>query len=653
MNDLNSGMDEEELKTIVSAEINNSIGYLNGELEGARIESIDRYFGRPLGNELEGRSKVISTDVFDVVEGVLPHIMKLFVSGDQVVRFQPMGPEDEEAADQATDVINHIFMRQNNGYLTIHNAIKDALIQKNGFIKVWVEQEEQWKREQYNGIDEQTLPLILNDPEIEVISSEPYYHETIDPESGQPIVAVCYNVIAKRAENKRRYRVESVPPEEVIVSREARNLEDARMIGHRRRMTISDLREMGIEEEILDRLGSGENDIDLTNASLARNTVEEEIVGGELSIMNKEMALIWVTECYIRVDYDGDGIAEMRKIVVAGPGHELLSNDPWDSEQPFSTGSPIINPHRWVGLSLTDLSHEVQEVKTVLFRQMLDSLYHSNNPKYEVFEQGIIDPEELTTDRPGGIVRVTTQNAIRPLQTANTAQYALQGLEYLDQIKENRTGFNRYAQGTDANALNKTATGVNALQNAAMERILLFSRNLGETLIAPAFRKLYRLFVQYEDKDMVFRLRNQWVPIDPRTWNAEMDVSVEVGLGTGNRDQMVGQLNLLLDRQLNLLQIQGGPDGPLVKMENLYNTLEKLVQAMGLKTVEPYFANPASAEPQQPQQPDPAQIEMEQKAKESEQKHMVDMGKLQLEAQKLQLQAASLGLTQPQINGVQ
>jgi len=206
------------------------------------------------------------------------------------------------------------------------------------------------------------------------------------------------------------------------------------------------------------------------------------------------------------------------------------------------------------------------------------------------------------------------------LDTPLVAAQAFPMLEYIDGVREDRTGVTRYTQGLDADTLNKTATGINQIMTAAQQRVELIARVFAETGVKDLFRKILELVNRHQSAPRIIRLRNRWVPMDPREWNTQMDISISVGLGTGNKDQMLMHLRNLLDIQVQAIRMQGGVDGPLVRLENVYSTLAKLVENAGLKSADTYFTDPTqrpAAPPPPPATPppDPALAAVQQQAR--------------------------------------
>jgi len=620
-------MTESELKSILAAEIADSLAHLGGELAEQRRKALRYYLGEPFGNEVEGRSKVVSTDVSDTIEWILPSLLKIFTAGDDVVRFEPTGPEDDEVAKQATEYVNWIFNRDNGGFLVLYALFKDALLQKNGIAKVWWEEGETATRETYKRKSFEEMQLVLADPDVEPVEHSEYQDAgvVIGPQ-GLPVErrVIYHDFVVKRRRFAGAVRVIPVPPEEFLISRRARSIEEAPFVAHRLRKTVSELIEMGYDRDLIDRLPGAEDD-DPTGEQHERSAFDDE--QGDRTLAdgpNRAMREVWITECYVKADWDGDGIAERRKVTVAGSGPEILDNEPWDGPVPFISVTPILMPHRFFGLSIADLVMDLQLIKSTILRQILDNLYLSNNGRHIISDQ--VNLDDMLTSRPGGIVRLKNgampgQGHILPLDTPLVASQAFPMLEYIDGVRENRTGVTRYNQGLDADTLNKTATGINQIMSAAQQRIELIARVFAETGVKDLFRKILELVNRNQNAPRIIRLRNRWVPMDPREWSTQMDVSINVGLGTGNKDQMLLHLQNLLSIQVQAIRMQGGIDGPLVTLENVYNTLAKLVENAGLKSADPYFtapgARPAMPAPPQPApatSPDPAVVAVQQQA---------------------------------------
>ena len=630
-------MDDDKLKAVIQAEMYSATGSLlgsdgGGDLADQRRIAMDYYLSQPFGNEVEGRSQVIDSVVHDVVEAALPDLLELFTASDEIVRFEPEQPEDEEAAKQATDYINFIFTRDNPGFRILHWWFKDALLQKNGIVKVFWEETNEKKRHTFTGLSEDEVQLILNEEGV-----EPVEHE-VDEQTGLRDLTIL------RDNPQGRVRILPVPPEEFLIARRSVTMEDAPFIAHRLRKTISELIEAGYDPEIVEGIPS-HDEYEYNEERLARFNADDEWPV-DANGLDPAMRAVWITECYIKTDYDGDGVAEMRKITVAGPGYDILDNEPID-DNPFVDITPIPMPHKFFGMSLADETLDIQKVKSTILRQMLDNMYFTNNGRIAINER--VDLEDLLTNRPGGVVRIEGDgpigDAFHPVETAPIGNFAYQLLEYMDTIRESRTGITRYNQGMDADSLNKTAAGINMITQAANKRKQLIGRIFAETGVKVLMRKILHLVIAHQDKPRMIRLRNKWVPMDPRTWNAEMDVSIDVGLGFGTQESKMFAMQRLMEIQERIAMAQGGPNGPLVGWQEIRNGAAKFLEAMQEKNIEQFIRDPEDAseeEKQQMNQPQPspeaqaAQMEAQMKGQEMQVKAQEAQGKQQLEAAKLQ-----------------
>jgi len=595
-------MSDRELVAIAMAEVRDAVGYLgtSSDISDARADALRYYLGEPFGDEREGRSKVVSRDVADTVEWILPSLLRVFAAGDEVVRFEPVGLEDEEFAAQATDYINHIFAKDNPGFLVLYTWFKDALIQKNGIVKYWWEAREEVDVETYSGLSEGEFVSLATAPDAEVTE-----HSAAEDGSG------LHELKLRRVKREGRVRIEPVPPEEFLISRRARSLQDADFVGHRVFKTRSELIAAGYSRTVVEGLPTFV-DTDDTEEKQARWEDDEFRQSSSLDPM---MQTVEVVEAYLKVDTDGDGIAELMKVTLAGSeGGTLLDKESVDSI-PFAALCPVPMPHKFFGLSVADLVMDLQRIKSVLWRQMLDNLYLTNNPQREVvvgrLEKGGLD--DVLNSRVGGIIRVKQEGAVRELAVPHAAAASFPMLEYVDKVRDGRTGVSPALTGLDAAALsNQTATAVNQMASAANQRIELIARIFAETGVRDLFRGLLKLVVSHQDKARVVRLRGRWIEMDTALWNPDMDVTVEVGLGHGSRDQQMAYMLQVLNLQKEALAAGGMG---LVTPKHLYNALAKVVQWAGLKSVAPYFSDPAEAMAQQPQvpaepPPDPAAMQL-------------------------------------------
>jgi hypothetical protein len=579
---------DDEIKARLDEEIRGAVGYASSELSDQRKTALEYYYGEPFGNESEGRSSYVSRDVADTIEWIMPSLMRIFAGGDTIVKFEPQGPEDEKNAEQATDYVNYIFQRQNDGFLTLYTWFKDALLSKNGFVKVYWEEYTETKTDTYENLTDDEFALILQDGEPEVLEHTQYPGP----------MGMMHSAKLRRQSKSGKCCVVPVPPEEVLVSKNPiAPLNKNRFRAHRRRVTISELKEMGFED--VDDLA--DNEAQFNEEKIARFAVDETDSTGN-DEKDHASRQVWVAECFVDLDVDGDGIAEERTITMAG--NKILKNEEGTTAQ-LVTLTPIPLPHKLYGMSVADLVMDLQLLKSTVFRQILDNMYLANNGRYMALD-GMVNIDDLLTNRPGGIVRVKTFDAVKPMQPPLLGAPAFNLLEYIDTIKENRTGVTRYNQGVDADSLNKTASGINQIMSASQQRVELIARVFAETGVKDLFYAILENVQKHQDKEKVVRLRNEWVPMDPREWTNKFDLTVTVGLGTGSREAQIMALNSTL--QFQLAAIQGGL--PIVTPENIYNTAVKQLEAQNIKGSELFYTHPKDIPPAPPQ-PSPEIIKLE------------------------------------------
>jgi hypothetical protein len=646
-------MTDDELVTLVNKEKTISIAYDSGRLSEMRRRAEYYYLGEAKGElappEIEGRSAVVSTDVSDTIEWMLPSLLKIFTAGDNAVEFTPQRQEDEESAKQATNYINYVFYKQNPGFQILYTWFKDALLQKNGILKVWWDDKKDETKEEYKGLNPMQLTMLLQDPEIEPVAQKAYpdpdplvqqqyqaalqqyqqaamqAQQTGQPLSPPPEEPIAYDVTVKRTKDCSKVCVEAVPPEEFLISRTAKTIQDASFTAHVTLRTLSDLRAMGYKN--VDDLQS-DSEGELNGERIERMTWDDEMAPYDYDGADPTQRRIWLTEAYIKVDYDDTGIATWRKVTVAG--NRVLDNEECDGP-PFVSITPLPLPHRFFGRSIADLAMATQRIKTSIWRATLDNLWLQVNGRYFAVE-GQVNLDDLLTTRPGGVVRVKNPNAVGPLQQGLAdSGAAYQALEFAENAKENATGFTRYSQGASADTLNNTATGINIITNRSDERVELIARVFAETGVRELFLKILKLVSEYQTTSTVMQVSGQWLQVNPREWATQFDFTVNVGLGTGNKDQVVQHLMALNQVQGQALQL--GYATP----QNLYNSATKLAENLGFKQPDQFFTDPSQQQPQEPQ-PDPALIEMQERMalerQKAEWQHQEKMAQLELDREK-------------------
>lgn len=694
-------MTDDELLAITGNEIRQSTGYRTGRLSEARRKNLQYYLGRAVGDlappEVAGRSSVVDSSVHDTVEWMLPSLIKTFTGGDSVVEFAPQQQDDEEGAKQATDYANYVFYRQNPGFQILNTWFKDALLSKVGVLKVMWDESATEAREEYNGLSDADLQIIADDDEVQIIEHTARPDEDaakerakameqiqarlaqlqqaaqqpaapgamigggIAQQQGQPNPlqqlqqatamaqqfaaqppVMLHDIAVKRTKHTKQVRIFNVPPEEFLINRDAKSIAESRFVAHQVLRTLSDLKAAGYAN--VDELTSDDIQASLSAERVERITFNDETgwqSGANEVPGDPSQKQIWVTECYMKVDADGDGIAEWRKITRAG--NRLLDNEECDGP-PFVSITPIPLPHQFFGLCPADQALEIQKQKTAVMRAILDNLYLQVNGRYFAVE-GQVNLDDLLTSRPGGVVRVKGPNMVGRLdQAAQDASGSYQLLDYLELQKEQRTGLMRNTQGANPDAMNQTATGVNIMTNRADSRIELIARQFAETGVKDLFKLILKLVSQHQDKAAQIRVAGKWVQIDPRAWRNQYDMTINVGLGTGNKDQEVQHL-----MALSQAQAQAMPFG-IVTPKNVYESHSKLSQALGFKQDGIFFSDPddpATKQKMPPAPPNPEQAKMQAQAQadqarmqhEAQQKQIDTAANMQAEREKMQMQA--------------
>ena len=578
-------MDINQLKGILDSEIENALGFIETETTDARRKALEYYNREPYGNEVEGRSSIVTGEVAEVVDGALPQLLRIFTASDEIVRFEPKQAGDEQKAKQATEYINWVINRDNQGTILFHNWFKDALLQKNGVVKVYWDEQTDVTKEKYQGLNEEELTMILADQEVEVVSqdTEEVAPASIDPMTGMMTPPVySYSVKLKRTKKNGKVIVENVPPEEFLISKKARTIADAPFVAHRKPVTRSELIAMGFDKTKVEALPTY-SDLTFSEERVARYDRGE--MPDEQSSLDMSMQDVEVYECYIKTDYDGDGIAELRKITYAGS--DVLDNEEVDFV-PFCSVCPIPMPHKFFGQSLADRATDLQLIKSTVTRQILDNMYMVNSPRMKVVE-GQVNLDDLLTVTANGVVRTKNIGALDALVVPPTAAQSFPLLQYLDQVQAKRTGVNEASQGLDPNVLqNTTATAVSMVQNAAAGKIEMIARIFAETGVKDLFEKILHLVCKYQDKARIIRLRGNYVSIDPREWVNGFDIEINVGLGTGGKQEQMAMIAAILQKQEDILKTSG-VNNPLVSATQYRNTLGRFIESAGFKDSTEFF----------------------------------------------------------------
>lgn len=594
-------LSDSELCALIDRQCESAIGADDFYARQRRVAH-EFYMGEAKGElappEVEGRSTVVSKDLMETIEWAMPAIMEALTGADDVVSFRAKLPGDEQAAEDATAYINHLLYEENEGFTTLHDAIKQCLLARYGVVKVYCDESHEDKEERYEGLSAEEVQALEADADIEVVSVESMgmvppegMVEGIDPQ--------VYAVVAKRRENVRRFVVEGVPPEEFRVSKDARTLATAEFVAHEVERTASDLISEGWPKKEVDRLPKGRdyrNSSDDQTRHGYDGTWSDEDDDGDAS-----QKKIVVTEAYVRVAGE-DGIAALRRVKKAGT--YVHENEVCD-DHCFALFTPILMPYKVVGLSMHDMIEDLVRIKTALTRQVLDNVYLSNTPRMGYVE-GKVNLDDLLNSRPGGLIRMKDMQSLLPVQTPFVAGAGLELIQFVDQVRDTRSGVTEMNSALNADSLSKGSIGsegISAMQQAGSQRIRLIARVLAETGIKRLYMLLLKHATQYQDRPAQVQVNGRWLQVDPREWAHGFRLRVNVGVGALEKRQQVANLMQLGGVQERLI-----PAG-LVKPENLHATATDLAKAMGYHDPERYFSQP-DPNPQPP--PPPIELQLEQ-----------------------------------------
>lgn len=642
-------MDDTELLAIIDRERNLAHGYQD-ELSEQRRKALYYYQGEAKEDlsppEIDGRSAVVSKDVMEAVEWVLPSLIRIFTSSDDVVAFIPTKPGQEASAETATKYCNWVLNgdSRNNGFIIYHDAFKNSLIQRMAWVKVYHEEAYDERQEKYAGQSPAELMMLQQDPDVTIVAVQ-QEQEAVIADDGVTVIQPPYvTVTCIRRAYAGYTKVVGVPPEEVFVSKDSRDIEDLRFICHERRVTPSDLISMGYPQELVDQLGddrSGE-----TGEEDERDEMSSKWGMMEDDGADESQREITVVEAYVKVDYDQDGIAEWR--CVKKSGTHILSNDVVD-DHPFALATPILMPYQLIGMSIYDLLADIQRIKTSIQRQMLDNMYLQNNVRTEVVP-GQVNLDDLLNPKPGGAIRVKQIGAMREIAPTNLIGNSLEALNAIDAVRQRRSGVNDMGSGLTADNLTNTPVGTIAqMVDQRNERVELMARVYAETFVKRLYKLILKCASQYQRDSLQILAAGQFLEVNPRDWQTNYNMQVSVGLGAQSKQAQIASFQMLMTVQRELLQ------AGLATPEQIGNAAVKLVEAMGHKDASRYVVDPSKLPPgQQIQGPPPpqdpnqslaqAQVQAEQiKAQTAQQKAQIDaqirQQELVNESQKAQLQA--------------
>ena len=632
-------MTDDELLHALDYELQQSVLWTSDGTREEQQRNLQYYLGMPMGNEVAGRSQVVSWDVFESVESAMPNFIEPFFASDYMAEFTPRKPGDEAFAGQATDVVNFVIKDENPGFMLLNTWLKDGLISKLGVVRAdWVEQPP--KREKFKDLSTEQLIALSQEPNTEILEHEGRPApgvEQLPPEQlqqmqamGQPL-PMLHDVTIQRY-TPGQVEIENVRPENFVITRGISHASKARLIGEIVTYTRSELHEMGFRQAMeVQSFDDG--------ALLERGELQTLRDGTDIGPLREDTSdtsqqEVRLFKGFIRADVNGDKVAEWRRVLIGGGPDGILENEECEYQN-YCIWTPIPIPHRVIGMAYADAAAQIQDVNTVLQRQYLDSLYLANRPRTYVNTTAGVNLDDLLNERIGGIVRGTQpmQQAIGPLQTNVVSRDALEGLEMGLSMRERRLGLTRYNQGLDADSLNKTATGVTKIQQAGDKRQMMTLRIFAETGVRDLFRLVLRLICDYQDRPKVARLRGQFVEFDPRLWSPDMDVRVDVGVGTGDKTETAVAL-----REYGQLMVALEQKG-MVDRPQWYEFGLMMAKALGLKAAD----NKLVLDPAQLPPPEPPPDQMQAEMAKVQAQIQADQAKAQMQAQ-VQMQTAQANL---------
>lgn len=588
-------MDDDRLKALLSEEIRSSQAYDDTEIAQRNAKNLEYLRGEMTDTpSMPGRSSVVSKDVADTIGWMLPGIIRVFTASDRMALYEPQKPGDEEFAEQATDYANFVFMKDNPGYRILWDGTHDSLTLGNGLIKHYWDDKEECEYTEHSGLTEEQISILQQDEGVEIVAQkegEPQIIMVPGP-IGQMMEMPLntFDVKVKRVITSGRVKVKCI--KKLLLNREATCIEDARFCAHPEDVTKSDLIEMGFDRELVENLPV-DRFSSMREEDLARNAEGNSFFN---NVGDNSMALVELYECYVKADVDGDGVAETIRAFYAGAGGtgELLDWEVWEDEYPFSDIPCEPIPHQWDARSVADDTSDIQRIKTVLSRQMLDNTYWVGNPMTAAEEGSVSNPETLRSPKFGSTVWYK-KGALppAPLPIPFVGDKLLLALQHFDNVREMRTGVSRASMALDPEALqNQTATASQNQKDSAYSQIELIARNQAELGWKRVFKQILKLIVKHQDRPRTIRLRDTWVEMDPRSWNANMDCTINVGLGTGSRDRDMAMLNQILNVQIAMtdrLGAAGFSAQALEMVPKINMTAMKLAESAGIKNPDQFY----------------------------------------------------------------
>ena len=661
-------MSDDDLARVIDGQIADALNYTQTDRAKHREAALDYFNGKiPELPPVEGRSKIVSRDVADLHGLILPSLLRVFFSSDRVAVYEPTREEHEQYADQATDYVNYVVMKECAGYRLFRDAFSDGILIGNGILKHWWDKTPEYATDEFAGLDAAAYNMLLSADDFH---EELEHTEYPDPAFQMPAEAqslidqaggaeqliamglpipqpeMLHDVKIKRIQSSGRLRAAAVPDEEFLIDSTAKALDETvRFCAHVSRVTRSELVKEGFAKAKVDEIPAFDSD-EMTQARRDR----DELMDADDNPPDHSTEYVKRYECYVLIDYDGDGIAERRRIIAAGGASKkhILSNEEWGDDLPFSDVVPDPRAHTWRGGCIYDDAYDMSQIKTMGLRGIIDNMYQIINPQQIVY-QGSIEPTsmgEVVNPTFGGIILAKSTVApgapvVQPVEREYIAPQIAPILEYSDKVLRRRTGISEDAMALDLDKLqNQTATASAMAADQAHSKTEEYARNIANFGgLKRFFSCCLKLITKYQDRPRTIRLRGDWVAMDPRGWDADMDVTVNVGLGTGTRDRDIAMLMGVRNAQKEYVGIFG-PFNEFCNIGHISDTDRKMAEAAGLSNPDSYFPNISQEKiaemraqsAQKPPPPDPRMMEMQAKLQLQQAELKADIERKNMEA---------------------
>lgn len=627
---------EEELSTYLHALVKECEAHSEYQLN-YRETSLEYYRGEMRGLPSgKGRSSVVSKDLRAAFRKLIPSVMKTFTGPAGIVNYKPTGPGDDVFADQATDYINQVVVPEGMVEDALYDSFQDAMLLRTGILKWEVDEDNSIKEYPYSGQSSETAAFLSQQQDVEI-------RDVVQNDDG------TLDFVLRKQFNRRTPRLYSVERSSFLIHPNADTIEESILVGEIMYITRSELVEQGYDADLVDRLSSYQYHHHKEEEEAAREG-ENYYYREQSPVAEKAMEEVLVYEVYVKIDRDGDGIAELYRYILS-EGSEtnssmVILDEEIAFEAPYSKVTAEREAHQFEGHSLFDDIGEIQQVKTILLREALDNIYWQNTPQAAVDRSRIINMDAVLNPTFGNPIflksGVKVQDAIQWTNVPFVADKTFLALDYMDRVAKDRTGITELSGGVDPEVFEEmkaTAAKIVSEASTAMAEQMIRTLAKGVRL---AFRGLLRLVVMNADKPRAIRVRGNWVEYDPRAWDMEMDCKVNVGLGSGSADKDLQALALVKQIQTEIMTVTG-PNNPFVSPVEIYNTVESMFEVLGIATPDRYIKKPTPEQLQQlaQQKPPPSEAEMKQALEQQKMQQAQQLEAVKLRAN-LQVERAQM-----------